>query len=375
MNTKKFKLIIISGFYPIFKGGAEYQMRLIADQLNDQFEIVFIYLGDIPGFEVAQSRYENIDGYKVYFLKSPTKIDQLFLRFFYSKRLFKILKEENPDFVYQRVYKFISYYISKFQKTLKFQHFIHIADLFTIEFKANTLRNKLNFKFFKNTAENESKFIVQTAEQEEILSRYDVKPVLQVYNMHPIVDLNIQYIASSKQIEKKKHIVWVANIKPIKQLEIFLELATSFQNNDDVEFDIIGSVQDTIYANPLLEKIKTLNNVNHYTDKDNVFVNEFLLNNAFLVINTSKSEGFSNVFIQSWLRGIPVISLNSNPDNLFDKFSEFGKYCNNSIELLENYVVKMIDNDEYFQKSINCYERSRELFSFKNIEKIKRLLK
>lgn len=375
MSNFKKKLVLITGIYPLFKGGAEYQMRLIADQLKSEYEIVFVYLGDIPGEAVSRSYTKEIDGYKVYFLQGPSKLDNVFLRYFYSRRLYKILKAERPDFVYQRVYKFVSYYISKFQNQLGYQHFIHIADLFTIQFKRDSFRNKLNFEMFKKTNENGAKFIVQTSEQWDLLRSYDIAPLLHIYNMHPVIDINIVKVSEAKVHNPIKHVVWVANIKPIKQLECFLDLVEHFRTQSEYKFDIIGSVQDQQYAASLLSRINQLPNVTHYIDKDNSFVNTFLLEEAYVVVNTSESEGFSNVFIQSWLRGVPVVSLNSNPDMLFDKVPAFGKYCENSLEIFKGAVQNVLEEDSYIQRATVCYETSNKLFSFDNIGKIKGLLK
>ena len=297
------------------------------------------------------------------------------MKYAYSRQIYKVLRTERPDFVYQRVLKFVSYYISKFQKELKFKHFIHVADLFTLEFRNESLRDRFNFYFFKKTISNSPQFVVQTKEQTLLLSKYRVKPSLQIYNMHPSQKIEAISIAKGKIDRRKKTIVWIANIKPIKQLEVFIDLAEHYFKDDGFQFTVIGDVQDDRYGRPLVNRINLLPNVTHHTDKDNTFVNQYLLKEASLVVNTSKSEGFSNVFIQSWLRGVPVLSLNSNPDGLFDSYPQLGAYCENNTTELENKVIELLDSHTYVSRAECCYDIAMDLFTFSNIDRLKQLFK
>lgn len=373
MENKQ-KLVFVTGIYPLFKGGAEYQMRLIADRLKEEYDIVFLYLGDVPGQYVNQTRIEIVEGYKTYFIKSCTKWDSLTLKYTYGQRIYEVLKQEKPDFVYQRVLKFMSYYLSKYQQELGYQHFIHVADLFTLQFDRTTLRGKFNYHFFKKTVVNKSQFVVQTGEQLEVLNQLGIMPVLQIYNMHPSLDEAILPFIEKKEKNEVAHIVWVANIKPIKQVELFVALAEQYKANPAFHFDVIGSIQDHQYANPILERIQQLDNLTHYQGKDNTFVNDFLLNEASLVVNTSVSEGFSNVFIQSWLRGIPVLSLNSDPDQLFVKHQALGYCVHGQVNELKDKVTALVNKADYKHRALQCFEISNHLFSFDNITHIKQLL-
>lgn len=370
----KRKIAILTGLYPHFNGGAEYQMRVIADQLKEQYEIVFVYLGDVTTRVVKETYSKYIDGYKVYFIKSPSRLDALSLRIFYARRLYQLLKNEKPDFVYQRVLKFVSFYISEFQKKLKYTHIIHIADLYTLQFKQATLRGKLAYYFFRKTVNNRPRFVVQTNEQGALLESYGVQSFVQIYNMHPL-----PIFSAEKEIEKKKSnpiktIVWIGNLRPIKQLEVFLDIADAYKSNASLQFVVIGNPFDSRYAESMLKRMKALANVVHYAGKDNVFVNDVILKKAYLTVNTSESEGFSNVFIQSWLRGVPVLSLNSNPDDIFTKHACLGAYCNNNAAVMEKMIMEAVLANDYQEDARKCADLAKRYFSFENIEKIRSLL-
>lgn len=66
-----------------------------------------------------------------------------------------------------------------------------------------------------------------------------------------------------------------------------------------------------------------------------------LISKAKAIINTSYYEGFSNVFLEAWSVGIPVISLNVNPGEIFEKFG-LGICCYGDL----NRMKQAIESDE-----------------------------
>jgi glycosyltransferase involved in cell wall biosynthesis len=70
-------------------------------------------------------------------------------------------------------------------------------------------------------------------------------------------------------------------------------------------------------------------------------VNEYLAK-SHLLVNTSIFEGFSNTFIQAWMRKVPVVSLSVDPDKLLSK--EGLGYCSGNFESLVDDVQRLIEN-------------------------------
>jgi glycosyltransferase involved in cell wall biosynthesis len=113
-------------------------------------------------------------------------------------------------------------------------------------------------------------------------------------------------------------------------------------------------------------------NVRYLGELSQTKVNK-LLCRAHLLVNTSDFEGFSNTFIQAWMRRVPVVSLNVNPDGLLDGRT-FGMCSGNEARLYEDVAALLADDDRV--RSMG--ERSRAFalkeFSESNMDAIAKLL-
>jgi glycosyltransferase involved in cell wall biosynthesis len=114
----------------------------------------------------------------------------------------------------------------------------------------------------------------------------------------------------------RRTIVWVANLKRDKRPELFVDLARRCLDLEDVEFLMIGAVQDPSYAR-LTTDLAQVPNLRFLGPRTLEDVNR-ILGQARLFVNTSRpsGEGFPNTFIQAWLRGTPTASLEVDPDGL-----------------------------------------------------------
>jgi glycosyltransferase involved in cell wall biosynthesis len=130
-----------------------------------------------------------------------------------------------------------------------------------------------------------------------------------VYNGHPAPD---------RQIQKAPVpiVAWIANLKPIKRPELFIDLARDCRDLP-CRFLMAGRIDDWSSYRLIQENLASLPNIQYLGPLSFDRAND-LLAEASLLINTSVAEGFSNTFIQAWLRETPVISLSVDPDNLIN---------------------------------------------------------
>ena len=100
----------------------------------------------------------------------------------------------------------------------------------------------------------------------------------------------------------------------------------------------------------------------------------FFFQNVKIFVNTSTYEGFPNTFIEAWKNGIPVISLNVNPDDIITAYS-LG-FCSKTISQM-NKDINLLYSDEKLYKKLS---NSAYLYVKKNhnleviIEEFKRQL-
>jgi glycosyltransferase involved in cell wall biosynthesis len=68
---------------------------------------------------------------------------------------------------------------------------------------------------------------------------------------------------------------------------------------------------------------------------------------AILLINTSRIEGFPNIFLEAWSFSVPVVSLNVNPDGIISKY-KLGFHSKTFEQMLED-IKTLLKNKELLE--------------------------
>jgi glycosyltransferase involved in cell wall biosynthesis len=177
---------------------------------------------------------------------------------------------------------------------------------------------------------------------------------------HPIPDTEV--------LEKPKPpiLLWIGAIKKSKQPELFLELARRLDSENAFIF-MIGRLIDERYQDNIMLQTKTQNNFEYIGEIPFERMPEWF-SKASLVVNTTIAgyEGLPNVFIQSWLHGVPIVSLHSDPDDVIKKH-EMG-YQTGDFDLMVKKVRDLIrDYQLREQMSRNARNFAIHEFSIESI--------
>lgn len=349
------KICFIVGLYPFNKGGAEYQAKILSENLSKYHEIFFIM--NLPEVE---GNIINFNGTRIYNIHLSPIRDKFMFYYSIYRKINYIIKIEKPSLIYHRVLMPYTWHIAKIAKVRKIPWILHVSSDHSLVF-TNSLLSNIRKLLFKDIIRLGPRIIVQTTNQKLMLSKITKIEINVLPNL--INQSNLGIIS-----KKEKLIVWIGKSAPIKQLNLYLDVAEDMQSKyPNLKFIVISRFFNDCYSMELLQRIETMKNIVNLREKDNDYINKFLKEKAYLLVNTSSSEGFSNTFLQAWSYGVPVISLNSNPSNVFNEYV-VGGFCNNNLELLQQHILRFITNEEYYADvAINCINLIKDKFSIESL--------
>jgi glycosyltransferase involved in cell wall biosynthesis len=161
-------------------------------------------------------------------------------------------------------------------------------------------------------------------------SRYGVKAVV-IRNGQHIPDMITK---------KREFVLWVGRSTPLKRPELFVRLAKEFPAE---KFVMIcqQATGDAAYEKLAKESEATANLT--FIRRVNFDEVEKYFAQAKVLVNTSDSEGFPNVFVQACMYAIPILSLNVNPDKFLGKYN-CGKCAKGDWETFKNMLMDILDS-------------------------------
>jgi glycosyltransferase involved in cell wall biosynthesis len=313
MGGRRF-CFVLGGYFEQVIGGAEYQAYLLARRLVEVgYEVHYIY-ADI-GREFVRTL--PIILHPIRWNRGGSRLP----RYTYMSQIpavLRTLREVDPDVVYHRCASAYTWAVTHYgQKAGKcvIWHIAHQWDVMPMPLSwSNLVSGRCLEKALINGGIRRADIIVAQAKyQAELLSRHYGLEVSDIIpNVHPMP------ATVGEKEEGVVNVLWAANLKPAKRPMAYIELARALQHLERVRFFMVGKGQNSKLAEAVRDCARELPNLRLLGGVTQDEVNA-LMERAHIFINTSSAEGFPNTFIQAWLRKVPVISLEVDPDGVLTR--------------------------------------------------------
>jgi len=336
MNKEKKRLcILVPNHWSEIMGGSPYESKILIETLNktNRYEIFYITRNCIEDYPTEGYTLKKI---------SSRKRKRRFGEFVDAGRLKKIFRDLKPDIIYQLVagaYTGIAAHYCKHHDCNMVWRIQHDRDVSPPgwTFSRVPFFNYINNKIYDYGIVNSKHIVAQSETQNRLLEKnYGRTATALIPNFHPNPKEQI-----NKQLPIK--VAWVANLKDWKRPEIFVKLANDLKHLSDVKFFMCGKPMMKNYED-LKSNIDATENLTYLGECSQDQVNQ-LLADSHIFVNTSRDEGFPHTYMQSWMRGTPVVSLEVNPDGIFNQ-GNLGYFAEASYEKMREHVIELINNHD-----------------------------
>jgi len=162
----------------------------------------------------------------------------------------------------------------------------------------------------------------------------------------PSISDRITSMPPSERRGKTVDLLWVGNSSPKKRQEVFFELSRLLPHRT---FAIAMNRSDVSRYAQAERTAKGLANVSFLGTLPPVDMESWFAKTR-LFLNTSTLEGFPNTFLQSWINGVPVVSLNIDPDGLISQYGigrvvgkEGVDACNGDFRCMADLLAPLVE--------------------------------
>lgn len=318
-----------------------------------------------------KSKYEIIDGIKLYWIES----NYAFMSWIKELGYFRnILNGINPDVIYQRGRSHLTFIAGRWAKK-NIRAFIWGSNgEDSCDFWKGILRLKKSKRPLWRKIILYPYFWIQDMlihkgikDADCVVNQTDHQKarLLKNYSKEGIVIPSYFPLVNSVLTEKKeKNCLWIANLSPAKQPEVFFHLARHCMSLKDWKFILVGGTKDNEYRKSLMDTTASLSNVMMvgkvpFSETDTYF------SSASLFVNTSlmEADGISNAMIQAFLNGVPILSFNHDPNDWIMKYN-LGFCAKGNMETFLSKGYSMLqDFNALREMGRRCLEFAKNTFS------------
>ncbi len=284
-------------------GGVEWQTTLMAKWFaNKGYDITMLT------WDLGQKDNKQIAGVKI--LKICREQAGLRgLRFFHPKwtGLIQAMKRANAGIYYQNCADCVTGQAALWCKKHNRKFVYSVANDVDVNIKLPEMKKFRDRILYKYGLKNADKIIVQTKHQQELLKSGFGRDSVVI--AMPCIGPTEQEF--SPPDFSSKRILWIGRICRQKRPDKLIEIAKALSM---FNFDLVGPVYKTEYAQKVFEQAKQTSNITVHGPVPRQKTSEFYKRSACLIC-TSDFEGFPNTFLEAWSFGLPIIST-FDPDNV-----------------------------------------------------------
>ena len=296
-------------------GGSERQTALLARELAARGHDVSLVVTQLPGQERVA------DGVRVIPAWDPQRGVRFARALSYRyPRLYRLLRAERADIYYSRGAGFHTPFVVRAARDVHATSVLALASdrdlypssraaLFAVgHSRLSPLIASLAHAVYRHWALAAATCVaVQNREQAAACAALNLRSVV-------VPNILVSPAEGLADIEPVRDAIWVGNVhegRRSKGLEALVKLT---QRLPSVDFTIVGMLGGESHA-ASIERLHDLANVHVSGPLEHAETQRAIAGHR-LVINTSPSEGFSNVMLEGWALGRPSVTLAVNPSGL-----------------------------------------------------------
>lgn len=285
---------------------------------------------------------EYIDGVQIIKICSQ-KAGWPGIRFFYPRwtGLYRAMRKASADIYYQNCAEYVTGQVALWCKLHRKKFVYSVACDLDCDIMLPILKTQREKVLYRYGLRHADRIIVQNHHQQKMI-RNNFGLGAEIIAM-PCPGPGASWKPPSTSERQPKRVLWVGRVVPVKQLEWLLDIA---EMAPDLIFDVVGPLDNSIYALELRERAKKLTNVCLRGAIQRSDMSKWYIK-AILLCCTSSHEGFPNTFLEAWSHGTPVVS-SVDPDNLI-KDLDLGGVGHSPSELLV-LIRYLLENPNYWNK-------------------------
>lgn len=339
--------VLMPGFETYRTGGEQVQVSLLAKALVGKGYRVTLVVLDYGQAEKLE--YQGIQVVKVYGPNDGLPV----VRFIYPRvfKLWRALLRINADVYYTSCAGYNVGLVALFSKIYNKKSIYRVAHDNDCDPKKLLIALWRDRKLYEYGLRRQDHVLVQSDQQSLALTKnYGVKS--HIAGM--LVDRPDEVIGFD---DRDIDILWVNNIRQFKRPDLVIELAKILP---EFSIHMIGGPNDPDLYKKIVSESDKLTNLKFYGAVPYREINKYYTR-AKIFINTSDSEGFPNSYLQSWIRGAPIVVF-FDPDGIVVRNS-LGLKADN-VQGMATIIRNLLANQEQWTRlSSACLKYMNQNFS------------